>query len=66
MDSILDLLYSSQKTDMDFADFFRDIEPQLFESSAGNDPICFPLPDSDPQNEQVKFITSCNSPLQVV
>ncbi|KAE8124605.1 hypothetical protein FH972_019472 [Carpinus fangiana] len=49
--SILDLLYSSQKTDTDFAVFSRDIEPQLFESSAS---ICFPMPDSDPLNEQIK------------
>jgi hypothetical protein len=58
VDSILDLLYSSQKTDTDFADFCRDIEPQLFEPSASKKSICFPLPDSDPLNEQVKFITS--------
>lgn len=61
VDSILDLLYSSQKTDTDFADFCRDIEPQLFEPSASKKSICFPLPDSDPLNEQVKFITSFNS-----
>ncbi|KAM3732281.1 hypothetical protein ACB098_11G048200 [Castanea mollissima] len=47
---ILDFLYSSQKIEGDF----NDIAPQLFASFADKKSIHFPLPDSNPLDEQIK------------
>ncbi|CAK7351703.1 unnamed protein product [Dovyalis caffra] len=56
---ILDLIHSSQQnieqTEENFVDFSRRIEPQLFESVADRNSIHFPLPDSGPLNEQLKW-----------
>ena len=51
---ILDMLHiPQQEEDLDsFPYFYRDIEPQLFESATDSS-IHFPLPDTDPLNEQV-------------
>ena len=59
MGRILDLLYLSQKIEGDF----NDIAPQLFASFADKKSIHFPLPDSNPLDEQVivMFITSFNN-----
>ncbi|KAL6283334.1 hypothetical protein ACE6H2_014263 [Prunus campanulata] len=51
---ILELLYSFQQIDMDFVDFNRSIEPELFGSVDSKNSIHFPLPDSAALNEQIK------------
>ncbi|KAJ6887508.1 glucan synthase-like 4 [Populus alba x Populus x berolinensis] len=58
---ILGLIYPSQQnveqTEENLVDFSRRIEPQLFESTTGRDPIHsihFPLPDSGTFNEQIR------------
>ncbi|CAB4277163.1 unnamed protein product [Prunus armeniaca] len=51
---ILELLYSYQQIDMDFVDFNRSIEPELFGSADSKSSIHFPLPDSAALNEQIK------------
>ncbi|KAI5332850.1 hypothetical protein L3X38_022979 [Prunus dulcis] len=51
---ILELLYSFQQIDMDFVDFNRSIEPELFGSADSKSSIHFPLPDSAALNEQIK------------
>ncbi|XP_050112527.1 putative callose synthase 8 [Malus sylvestris] len=52
---ILDLLNSFQQIDMDFADFTRTIEPELFGSADDKNSIHFPLPDDSASLiEQIK------------
>ncbi|XP_015581453.2 putative callose synthase 8 isoform X1 [Ricinus communis] len=50
---ILDLLHFPEHEEESFAYFSRRIEPQLFESAADSS-IHFPLPNTDPLNDQVK------------
>lgn len=49
---VLDLLDSSQQVELDFDFCLERTKPQLF---AHENSIHFPLPDSDPLNEQVIF-----------
>ncbi|PIA33973.1 hypothetical protein AQUCO_03900091v1 [Aquilegia coerulea] len=50
---LFDLLYCPQPLE-EAAGFFKEVEPQLFSPFNGNTTILFPLPDSEPLQEQIK------------